>query len=109
MSKAQTAASLHGEEPVPEKHGMATDTTDGVVEATTSPAHVDMEGYRQQTPLWRRVWQHSLTQLMLLSVQAFCGPAMDDAIAGKTTPVPKSCCSCLEVIIDRMLTEHAGS
>ncbi|KAM0421264.1 hypothetical protein ACHAPT_010986 [Fusarium lateritium] len=33
-------------------------------------------------PRWKRVWQHSLTQMMLLSVQAFCGPAMSDAIAG---------------------------
>lgn len=84
MSKAQTAPSLRGDEPIPEKNGMATDIADGVVEPN-SPAHVDMEDYRQQTPLWKRAWQHSLTQLMLLSVQAFCGPAMDDAIAGKMT------------------------
>lgn len=38
--------------------------------------------YRQQVPLWKRTWQHSLTQMILLSVQAFCGPAMTDAIAG---------------------------
>ncbi|KAI1767954.1 MFS general substrate transporter [Hypoxylon sp. FL1150] len=43
---------------------------------------VDMEAYRQTVPLWKRVYQHSLTQMMLLSVQAFCGPAMADAIAG---------------------------
>jgi hypothetical protein len=34
-------------------------------------------------PRWKRVWRHSLTQMMLLSVQAFCGPAMSDAIAGE--------------------------
>ncbi|KAJ3453165.1 hypothetical protein MRS44_018820 [Fusarium solani] len=33
-------------------------------------------------PRWKRVWQHSLTQMTLLSIQAFCGPAMSDAIAG---------------------------
>ncbi|KAL3480916.1 major facilitator superfamily domain-containing protein [Aspergillus californicus] len=43
---------------------------------------VDMEEYRATVPLWKRVWQHSLTQMMLLSVQAFCGPAMSDAISG---------------------------
>jgi hypothetical protein len=60
----------------------------------TSPADVDvevgytdeiinMEEYERSVPLWKRVWQHSLTQMMLLSVQAFCGPAMADAIAGR--------------------------
>lgn len=44
---------------------------------------VDMEHYRATVPLWKRVWQHSLTQMMLLSIQAFCGPAMSDAITGK--------------------------
>ena len=43
---------------------------------------VNMEVYRATVPLWKRVWQHSLTQMMLLSVQAFCGPAMADAITG---------------------------
>ncbi|RAH47484.1 MFS general substrate transporter [Aspergillus brunneoviolaceus CBS 621.78] len=33
-------------------------------------------------PWWKRVWCHSLTQMILLSVQAFCGPAMSDAITG---------------------------
>ncbi|CAG8190642.1 unnamed protein product [Penicillium salamii] len=45
-------------------------------------AVIDMESYQSNVPLWRRVWQHSLTQMMLLSVQAFCGPAMSDAITG---------------------------
>jgi hypothetical protein len=44
---------------------------------------VDMEHYQATVPLWKRVWQHSLTQMMLLSVQAFCGPAMADAITGE--------------------------
>jgi MFS family permease len=43
---------------------------------------VNMEEYERTVPIWKRVWQHSLTQMMLLSVQAFCGPAMADAIAG---------------------------
>lgn len=43
---------------------------------------VNMEEYRRTTPLWKRAWRHSLTQMLLLSVQAFCGPAMADAISG---------------------------
>ncbi|KAI4862824.1 MFS general substrate transporter [Hypoxylon rubiginosum] len=43
---------------------------------------VDMDAYREAVPKWKRVYQHSLTQMLLLSVQAFCGPAMADAIAG---------------------------
>jgi hypothetical protein len=42
----------------------------------------DMEQYKKEVPKWKRFYQHSLTQMMLLSVQAFCGPAMADAIAG---------------------------
>ncbi|GLI82052.1 hypothetical protein PoHVEF18_010452 [Penicillium ochrochloron] len=49
----------------------------------TDVAHgVNLDHYRATVPLWKRVWQHSLTQMMLLSVQAFCGPAMSDAITG---------------------------
>lgn len=40
------------------------------------------DDYRSSVPTWKRVYRHSLTQMMLLSVQAFCGPAMWDAIAG---------------------------
>ncbi|KAL4918388.1 major facilitator superfamily domain-containing protein [Aspergillus aurantiobrunneus] len=43
---------------------------------------IDMEHYRSTVSLWKRVWQHSLTQMILLSIQAFCGPAMSDAITG---------------------------
>jgi len=51
---------------------------------TTNHSHgVDMELYRATVPLWKRVWQHSLTQMMILSVQSFCGPAMSDAITGE--------------------------
>ncbi|WWC66075.1 uncharacterized protein I303_108697 [Kwoniella dejecticola CBS 10117] len=42
----------------------------------------DVQAYRQNTPSWKRVKDHSLTQMILLSIQAFCGPAMADAIAG---------------------------
>jgi hypothetical protein len=44
---------------------------------------INIEEYHRTVPLWKRVWQHSLTQMLLLSVQSFCGPAMSDAIAGK--------------------------
>jgi hypothetical protein len=44
---------------------------------------INMEEYERTVPLWKRVWQNSLTQMFLLSIQAFCGPAMADAIAGK--------------------------
>ncbi|CAG8908725.1 unnamed protein product [Penicillium egyptiacum] len=43
---------------------------------------VNMEQYRATVPLWKRIWQNSLTQMILLSIQAFCGPAMSDAIIG---------------------------
>jgi hypothetical protein len=43
---------------------------------------VDMTAYENSVPRWKRIYQNSLTQMMLLSVQAFCGPAMADAIAG---------------------------
>ncbi|KAK7910591.1 major facilitator superfamily domain-containing protein [Apiospora marii] len=43
---------------------------------------LDMDEYRRTVPVWKRFYKHSLTQMMLLSVQAFCGPAMSDAIAG---------------------------
>lgn len=43
---------------------------------------LDMTEYQRTVPWWKRVYKHSLTQMLLLSVQAFCGPAMSDAIAG---------------------------
>jgi hypothetical protein len=49
----------------------------------TEGADVDMGHYRATVPRWKRVWQHSLTQMILLSIQAFCGPAMADAITGE--------------------------
>jgi hypothetical protein len=51
--------------------------------AVYTDERVNMEEYARTVPLWKRFWQHSLTQMMLLSVQAFCGPAMADAIAGE--------------------------
>ncbi|KAL2851173.1 major facilitator superfamily domain-containing protein [Aspergillus pseudoustus] len=50
--------------------------------ATDVSNEVDIDQYRATVPLWKRVWQHGLTQMILLSVQSFCGPAMGDAIAG---------------------------
>ncbi|OAL00668.1 MFS general substrate transporter [Phaeosphaeriaceae sp. SRC1lsM3a] len=44
---------------------------------------MNMEEYQKNVPLWKRIWQNSLTQMFLISIQAFCGPAMADAIAGK--------------------------
>ncbi|KAH7400934.1 major facilitator superfamily domain-containing protein [Phaeosphaeria sp. MPI-PUGE-AT-0046c] len=43
---------------------------------------MNMEEYQKNAPLWKRIWQNSLTQMFLISIQAFCGPAMADAIAG---------------------------
>jgi hypothetical protein len=53
------------------------------VEVGYTDERINMEEYERSVPLWTRLWQHSLTQMMLLSVQAFCGPAMADAIAGR--------------------------
>jgi hypothetical protein len=52
---------------------------------------VNMEEYARTVPKWKRIWQHSLTQMLLLSVQAFCGPAMADAIAGEPSSHMLSC------------------
>lgn len=65
----------------PLKEDQADITLDAVVEAHPG-GEIDMAEYKATTPFWRRFHQHSLTQMMLLSIQAFCGPAMDDAIAG---------------------------
>lgn len=43
----------------------------------------DMNNTRD-VPRWKYIWHHSLTQMILLSIQAFCGPAMSDAIAGQS-------------------------
>jgi MFS family permease len=52
---------------------------------------VNMEEYERAVPLWKRVWQNSLTQMVLLSIQAFCGPAMADAIAGRDLKALRTC------------------
>lgn len=70
-------------EALPQGQKQVLSTARSAVEGEANPATVDMEAYRQKHALWKRVWRHSLTQMMLLSIQAFCGPAMDDAIAGK--------------------------
>ncbi|WVR04907.1 hypothetical protein IAU60_001919 [Kwoniella sp. DSM 27419] len=42
----------------------------------------DVVAYQRDVPKWKRIKDHSLTQMLLMSVQSFCGPAMADAIAG---------------------------
>lgn len=74
----------------PNTHGGGNDDalrTHGTLPMNNAPIiadeRVDMEAYRQGIPRWKRIYQHSLTQMLLLSVQGFCGPAMADAIAGE--------------------------
>jgi hypothetical protein len=55
---------------------------DALASHDANPTAIDMDEYRSTVPWWKRAYKHSLTQMMLLSVQAFCGPAMWDAIAG---------------------------
>lgn len=52
---------------------------------------IDREAYKRDVPLWKRVWVHSLTQMILLSIQSFCGPAMSDAILGESRPLSSLC------------------
>lgn len=78
--KVESDSSPAAPEATGEK-GSSLEVVDSTADA--NPEYVDMEAYRRNVPLWKRIWQHSLTQMMLLSVQAFCGPAMDDAIAGR--------------------------
>lgn len=72
MTDVKTSASPGHEDESPETQA----------EITNLPHGVDIEQYRADVPLWKRIWQHSLTQMVLLSIQAFCGPAMSDAITG---------------------------
>lgn len=62
----------------------------------TSPSKLDQDAEIRPSgtdtttadiPLWKRVWRHSLTQMVILSIQSFCGPAMSDAITGACLPV----------------------
>lgn len=62
--------------------------------------YIDREAYQRDVPLWRRIWQHSLTQMILLSIQAFCGPAMADAIAGE---------SCIPILHEATSSPSQGS
>ncbi|KAH7135665.1 major facilitator superfamily domain-containing protein [Dendryphion nanum] len=82
----------HFDAPPPNTHAGGNDDAlrpkgaDPMVAPVAAPAYdnanVDMVAYAQNVPRWKRIYQHSLTQMMLLSVQSFCGPAMADAIAG---------------------------
>ncbi|KAJ5535210.1 hypothetical protein N7527_001464 [Penicillium freii] len=65
--------------PVSDSHNDTLSLSDNAIGQC---AVIDMEHYKATVPLWKRVWQHSLTQMILLSIQAFCGPAMADAITG---------------------------
>ncbi|KAK4124533.1 MFS general substrate transporter [Parathielavia appendiculata] len=74
----------------PNTHASEKDVAAGqVASCDVDPTRMDMVGgsvnmdeYRRTVPRWKRAYKHSLTQMMLLSIQAFCGPAMWDAIAG---------------------------
>jgi hypothetical protein len=63
--------------------GEYADPNPAAVGQATFGETVNMDEYRRTVPWWKRAYKHSLTQMMLLSVQAFCGPAMWDAIAGR--------------------------
>lgn len=88
MSKTKTASSSSSHPPKRGRDDVDDDVDVNVMAVAvavpdpTSSRQVDMAEYQQTTPLWKRVWRHSLTQMLLLSVQAFCGPAMSDAISG---------------------------
>lgn len=94
MSGADTASHIVKDE-TSEKRSSPVVLGGTVIE---NAALVDMEAYRHQVPLWKRVWQHSLTQMLLLSVQAFCGPAMDDAISGEQSTPQRSSGSSLQIV-----------
>ena len=79
---AQTVTMADTKTPVTDSH----DTPSIAGNVIGHGAMINMQHYQDTVPLWRRVWQHSLTQMMLLSIQAFCGPAMADAITGETDP-----------------------
>jgi hypothetical protein len=61
--------------------------THGTIPMNDPPLYADervnMEEYKNSVPWWKRIYQDSFTQMMLLSMQSFCGPAMADAIAGR--------------------------
>lgn len=90
--KVDSVSAPSGAEATREK-GPSLEVVDSTADA--NPEFVDMDAYRRDVPLWKRIWQHSLTQMMLLSVQAFCGPAMDDAIAGRPSRKYVDCLRCI--------------
>jgi len=65
--------------------------THGTIPMNDPPVYADervnMEEYKNSVPWWKRVYQDSFTQMLLLSMQSFCGPAMADAIAGVLTSI----------------------
>ena len=65
--------------------------THGTLPMNDPPVYADervnMEEYKNSVPWWKRVYQDSFTQMMLLSMQSFCGPAMADAIAGRLSSI----------------------
>ncbi|WWC89427.1 uncharacterized protein L201_004351 [Kwoniella dendrophila CBS 6074] len=65
--------------PPPQTHA---GNDDNLIAGYDTNHNVDMERYQREVPLWKRVHQHSLTQMLFISVQAFCGPAIADAITG---------------------------
>lgn len=61
---------------------LETKGTNPMVRPEHGDERVDMHAYTKNVPRWKRIYQNSFTQMVLLSVQSFCGPAMADAIAG---------------------------
>ncbi|WVW86528.1 hypothetical protein I302_108577 [Kwoniella bestiolae CBS 10118] len=62
--------------PPPQNHA---GNDDNLIAGYDSEHRLDMLQYKNDTPLWKRVHQHSLTQMIFIFIQAFCGPAMWDA------------------------------
>ncbi|WWC93137.1 uncharacterized protein L201_008104 [Kwoniella dendrophila CBS 6074] len=65
--------------PLPQTHAAQDDNLTLGLDPDTQ---VNMQQYKEQVPRWKRIHQHSLTQMLFISVQAFCGPALMDAIGG---------------------------
>ncbi|KAK4233021.1 major facilitator superfamily domain-containing protein [Achaetomium macrosporum] len=68
--------------PPPKTHASGNDAANPTTIVGQAGEAINMDEYRRTVPWLKRAYKHSLTQMMLLSVQAFCGPAMWDAIAG---------------------------
>ncbi|WWC66724.1 uncharacterized protein I206_100629 [Kwoniella pini CBS 10737] len=70
-------SSIAGNQIATYKPNLAVEHEDVHVDLT-----IDRERYKVETSRWRRIRQHSLTQMLFISIQAFCGPALSDAISG---------------------------